>query len=134
MQMQCGNCKAIYDDAGQLTFCPHDPIMDPSDLQQKDAGLALIGKTIRFAHQPDGPDHSVQSVGWNGMLTLRDMTGEFAPHLFITAEDGEKISRLDAAVSGWRDMKHDNDKPVFAADGTMLDEHGNRSIFDDVDE
>ena len=27
-----------------------------------------------------------------------------------------------------------NGKPKFAEDGTMLDERGNRSIFDDVDE
>lgn len=30
--------------------------------------------------------------------------------------------------------RHPNGKPVFAKDGTMLDENGNRSIFDDVDE
>jgi hypothetical protein len=30
--------------------------------------------------------------------------------------------------------KYPNEKPMFAADGTMLDENGNRSIFDDVDE
>lgn len=28
---------------------------------------------------------------------------------------------------------HQNGAPMFAPDGTMLDEHGNRSIFDDVD-
>ena len=26
-----------------------------------------------------------------------------------------------------------NGKPIFAKDGTMLDERGNRSIFDDID-
>lgn len=30
-------------------------------------------------------------------------------------------------------MKHPNGAPVFAPDGTMLDDKGNRSIFDDVD-
>lgn len=29
---------------------------------------------------------------------------------------------------------HPNGKPKFAEDGTMLDERGNRSIFDDVDQ
>lgn len=29
---------------------------------------------------------------------------------------------------------HENGKPQFSPDGTMLDENGNRSIFDDVDE
>lgn len=31
-------------------------------------------------------------------------------------------------------MRHPNGTPVFAKDGTMLDDKGNRSIFDDVDE
>lgn len=31
-------------------------------------------------------------------------------------------------------MKHPNGAPMYAADGTLLDQHGNRSIFDDVDE
>lgn len=31
-------------------------------------------------------------------------------------------------------MKHKNGAPVFASNGTMLDENGNRSIFDDIDE
>jgi hypothetical protein len=30
--------------------------------------------------------------------------------------------------------KYPNGKPMFAPDGTMLDDKGNRSIFDDVDE
>ena len=30
--------------------------------------------------------------------------------------------------------KHPNGQRMFTVDGTMLDEHGNRSIFDDVDE
>jgi hypothetical protein len=56
--------------------------MPVADLEQKKAGLALLERDICFAHQPDGPTHRVQSVGWNGMVTLTDMTGEFAPHLF----------------------------------------------------
>lgn len=46
----------------------------------------------------------------------------------------DKVSRLDQNVRGWREMRHDNGRPVFSEDGTMLDENGNRSIFDDVDE
>ena len=34
-------------------------------------------------------------------------------------------------ISGY--LKYDNGRPKFAPDGTMLDENGNRSIFDDVD-
>lgn len=31
-------------------------------------------------------------------------------------------------------LKHNNGSPMYAPDGTLLDERGNRSIFDDVDE
>lgn len=46
----------------------------------------------------------------------------------------EKIMNLNRHTPGWRDMVYPNGKPKFASDGTMLDEDGNRSIFDDVDE
>jgi hypothetical protein len=51
--------------------------------------------------------------------------------------DGElaaKRKRMDQNMPGWRDMRYPNGKPVFSADGTMLDEQGGRSVFDDVDE
>jgi hypothetical protein len=83
MIRNCVTCRQDYDDAERLTFCPHDRFMSAEDLEQKKAGLALIGKHVCFAHQPTGPSHFVQSVGWNGMVTLGDMVGEFAPHLFI---------------------------------------------------
>jgi hypothetical protein len=87
MERRCEWCGAIYDDADSLTFCPHAPIMAAEDLARKDAGLALLGRRVRFAHQPDGPAHEIVAVGWNGMVALRDLTGEFAPHLFIPVED-----------------------------------------------
>lgn len=46
----------------------------------------------------------------------------------------EKIKRLDLHTPGWPDFTHPNGARKFAADGTMLDDKGNRSIFDDVDE
>lgn len=33
-----------------------------------------------------------------------------------------------------KDKKHPNGAPMFAPDGMMLDDQGNRSIFDDVDQ
>lgn len=39
-----------------------------------------------------------------------------------------------AAYSEQAAMKHPNGAPKFAKDGTLLDDKGNRSIFDDVDE
>lgn len=47
-----------------------------------------------------------------------------------TAEDAVKKTERKEFL----DLKHDNGKPMFNSDGMMLDEKGNRSIFDDVDE
>jgi hypothetical protein len=57
--------------------------MSDDDLDRKVAGMALIGKTVRFLHQvKTGPDLSVASVRWNGMVTVQGFVGEFGPHLF----------------------------------------------------
>lgn len=88
MLVRCGECGTDYDDSERFTFCPHDFLMPAADMDQKKAGLALLGKQIVFAHQPGGPAHRVRSVGWNGMITITDMVGEFAPHMFVTATAG----------------------------------------------
>lgn len=53
-------------------------------------------------------------------------------------EDGqyyaEKRRDLDQYHPEWRQMKHTNGRPMFSKNGMMLDENGNRSIFDDVDD
>lgn len=46
--------------------------------------------------------------------------------------DSEVIDQKRLKVMGAR--KYPNGAPMFAADGMMLDENGERSIFDDVDE
>lgn len=86
MIVTCETCGTHFDDADRLTFCPHFLIMPRDDLEQKKAGLALVGHDVCFAHEPSGPARRVQSVGWNGMVTLAGMTGEFAPHLFVIFE------------------------------------------------
>jgi hypothetical protein len=83
----CESCQAVYDDAERYTYCPHDRFMSAEDLEQKKAGIALIGKQIHFAHQPGGPLYRVRSVGWNGMVTIDNMVGEFAPHLFVVSKE-----------------------------------------------
>lgn len=87
MIVTCEDCALVYDDADKMTFCPHDLIMPEDDLAQKKVALELCERDICFAHQPDGLPHRIQSVSWNGMVTLHDMTGEFAPHLFVIAKD-----------------------------------------------
>ena len=84
MNRICDDCGQSYDDARCLIYCPHDPLMSDEDMAQKDAGIALFGKTVRFHHQAEsGPDMQVRSVGWNGMVTLDAFEGEFSPHLFV---------------------------------------------------
>lgn len=85
----CEHCLRTYDDAERSTLCAHPLIMSRSNLKQKDLALTLLGKEVCFAHQPDGPRHRIQSVGWSGMVTLSDMPGEFAPHLFVIAKGTE---------------------------------------------
>ncbi len=53
----------------------------------------------------------------------------------MTDATSKKIFRLNKQTMGWRSLKHPNGQPMFNPEtGTMLDERGNRSIFDDVDE
>lgn len=83
MTRNCAFCGSLFDDADQSTVCPHPLIMPVADLAQKKRAIELMSRDICFAHQPAGPTHRIQSVGWNGMVTLHDMPGEFAPHLFV---------------------------------------------------
>lgn len=89
MKVDCKHCDLRYDDAERNTICPHDMIMDPEDLKQKDLALSLLGKDICFAHQPDGPVHRIQSINFIGMVELHDMVGDFGPHLFVLAKSEE---------------------------------------------
>lgn len=84
MKVTCPDCKLKYDDARRLTFCPHDPLMSDEHLEQKDAGLALQGKDVRFAHEAGhGKIWHVESCNHIGQVALKDMPGWFAPHLFV---------------------------------------------------
>ena len=84
MDKICNDCGMGYDDAQRLTFCPHDEIMPADDLARKDQGIALLGKEVRFNHQPDGPWYRICSVGFRGMVQIEGIPGEFAPHLFVS--------------------------------------------------
>lgn len=86
MERTCDDCGVRYDDARMTTICPHEPFLSEFEAAQKDCAMQLLlGKAVRFHHQwKTGPDHRVQSVNHVGMVTLDDMVGEFAPHLFVT--------------------------------------------------
>ncbi len=48
-------------------------------------------------------------------------------------KDKTHWTQKDDTVYEWDLTRYTNGMPKFAADGTMMDEKGNRSIFDDVD-
>jgi hypothetical protein len=84
MKVTCDTCQATFDDALCSTVCPHDGLMSTEDMQRKILALDLIGKAVRFRHQREiGPDLHVQSVSFNGYVTLAEGPGEYAPHLFV---------------------------------------------------
>ena len=62
------------------------------DVARLKLGAALLGRDVRFAHQPEGPLHHVNAVGSDGMVRLADMAGDFAPHLFVIASESETAS------------------------------------------
>jgi len=43
-------------------------------------------------------------------------------------------AELDEDHPGWREFVYPNGAPMFAPDGMMLDDKGDRSIFDDIDD
>ncbi len=64
-----------------------------------------------------------------------DSCGSYAKNTAGAVDDPPDYSEAArAAYEGQAAMKHDNGAAMFAPDGTLLDEKGNRSIFDDVDE
>src|SRR6185437_9323801 len=83
MERTCDKCGTSYDDAERSTVCPHYLLMPATDRQRKHAALALLGRQVRFADQPQGPHHRIQSVAWDGMVTLADLPGQFAPEVFV---------------------------------------------------
>ena len=48
-------------------------------------------------------------------------------------ESASSLAQLDMTTPDWRSLKHPNGAPMFSPTGTLLDDQGNRSIFDDVD-
>jgi hypothetical protein len=85
MQKTCDSCARVYDDAKCWTYCPHDQFLSDESLAQKDLANRLCGKRLRFNHMPDGNLY-IESVNWEGMVTIKGMPGEFAPHLFQVVE------------------------------------------------
>jgi hypothetical protein len=83
MIVTCGQCSVDYDDAVRLTICPHNRFMRAEDLQQKIAGLALLGRRVRFRSGAFAREdvRRVWAVGWEGLVSLEGLAGEYAPSL-----------------------------------------------------
>lgn len=64
-----------------------------------------------------------------------DQCGSFAKNTLGAVDDppdyGESVR---AAYAAQAEQRHPNGAPMWAPDGTLLDDRGNRSVFDDVDE
>lgn len=85
MLITCEKCQLPFDDAVCWTVCPHERFISPENAAQKDAGMKLLGKRVRFAHMKEAAGF-VNSMGHDGMVTLETLSGEFAPHVFVVME------------------------------------------------
>ncbi len=82
----CKFCDVNYDDAKCTTICPHEQFISDKLAAQKDLAFSLIDKDLYFAHRREGDTFRIQSIGHDGMVELRGMVGQFAPHLFVVKE------------------------------------------------
>lgn len=78
---------------------------------------------------------SADSVARQSYTGAEDHCGSYAKNSHGAVDEppnyGEDVRIAYEAEAA---MKHKNGRPMFAPDGTMLDDKGNRSIFDDVDD
>ncbi len=79
----CVKCDINYDDAKATTICPHERFISDEIAAQKDLAFSLLDKDLYFAHMREGVPFRIQSIGHDGMVELRGMVGQFAPHLFV---------------------------------------------------
>lgn len=76
------------------------------------------------------------AVGQRVMIPMRGREVSVQVAEVKTNSDVAKVAimRIDVRTDEQRAAKHPNGQQMWAPDGTMVDEHGNRSIFDDVDQ
>ena len=86
------------------------------------------GDTEALCLAPTGP--------FSGKYTVGSITCDsFASNKYGAVDEPPDYGETARAVyAGQAAQRYPNGAPVFAPDGTFLDESGNRSIFDDVDE
>jgi hypothetical protein len=82
MLTMCLQCSKRYDDAMCWTICPHDAFITDQQVTAKDLATSLLLEPVTFNHQPDGPVYRITAIDRDGMVTLDNLAGLFAPHLF----------------------------------------------------
>lgn len=106
-------------------------------LEQAQAFLVAERDNLALVLEKPVPGRS-ESVGY--MHWLSDMLKAQETPLVICSslppddELAAKRELMDRDVPGWRTLRHANGTPQYSPDGTMLDDQGQRSIFDDVDD
>lgn len=79
------------------------------------------------------PEHTNVLLNRDVMLCSYEQIAETTGHSIGTVKSRLNRARVQLNLLRVRAV-HPNGNPKFADDGTMLDEQGKRSIFDDVDE
>jgi hypothetical protein len=55
-------------------------------ISQAKAASALVGRRVRFHHDPE-PTYRVTGTSTRGLVSLAELPGWFAPHLFTVVVD-----------------------------------------------
>lgn len=88
MIVKCRECGLRYDDAERITYCPHKFLKTPEEFAQHDLAMSLMGKPLRWAHDLSGLGEPlyIESVDYQGMVSIKGWTGMFAPHVFVVRQ------------------------------------------------
>ena len=91
----CDDCHSVYDDARQVTLCPHDKLMSDADMDRKIRAIDLMnrsqGRYVKFVdgyefhpsfQQSKDGRYQIMAIGWDGMVTLVGVDWDFPPGLF----------------------------------------------------
>jgi hypothetical protein len=91
MIVRCKDCQSTYDDALNLTYCPHATLMPVRDMSRKIEAIQLMdrarGKYLRFKKPfKIGGKYRLMAVLWDGMVEVEGMKGTFSPGTFEVTE------------------------------------------------
>jgi hypothetical protein len=66
----CEECQKTYDDAECFTFCPHDPFMDPVDLERKKRAIQIFDTRKTYKVKDSERKGTITSVDYKGFVSL----------------------------------------------------------------